>query len=156
MVKPVISQLIEYGKTRRGWLGVRIQTVTDEIAESLGLTKAHGALVASVTPGGPAEKAKLKAGDIITEFDGKDVEDMRSLPRIVAETPIDKKTELKYWRDGKEHKAKVVIDRRGWLHRDAQNAKGFRWTPAWRQFCVRHGRFFRFRQRSTGPCAHFS
>ncbi|MCB1529472.1 MAG: DegQ family serine endoprotease [Rhodospirillales bacterium] len=109
MVKPVISQLIEYGKTRRGWLGVRIQTVTDEIAESLGLTKAHGALVASVTPGGPAEKAKLKAGDIITEFDGKDVEDMRSLPRIVAETPIDKKTELKYWRDGKEHKAKVVI-----------------------------------------------
>lgn len=106
---PVIKQLIEYGRTRRGWLGVRIQTVTDEIAESLGLDKAHGALVASITPGGPAEKAGLEAGDIILEFDGKPVTEMRQLPRIVAETPIDNEVGLVYWHDGKEHKAKVIV-----------------------------------------------
>lgn len=109
LAKPVIRQLIEYGRTRRGWLGVKIQTVTDEIAESLGLDKARGALVASVTEGGPAEEAKLEVGDVITEFDGKDVHEMRELPRIVAETPIDKKVTLKYWRDGKERKAKVTV-----------------------------------------------
>ncbi|MCI5060971.1 MAG: DegQ family serine endoprotease [Alphaproteobacteria bacterium] len=109
LAKPVINQLIEYGRTRRGWLGVRIQKVTEEIAESLGLDKPRGALVASVTEGGPAEKTKLKAGDIITEFDGKAVEEMRSLPRIVAETPIGKKITFKYWRDGKEYKGRVAI-----------------------------------------------
>lgn len=109
LAKPVIDQLIEFGKTRRGWLGVRIQTVTDEIAESLGLDKARGALVATVTPKGPADVAKLQAGDIITEFDGKTVIDMRHLPRIVAETPIDKSVDIKYWRDGKELKGKVKV-----------------------------------------------
>lgn len=109
LAKPVIDQLIKYGRTKRGWLGVRIQTVTDEIAESLGLDSARGALVASITEGGPAEKAKLEAGDIILEFDGKPVDEMRALPRIVAETPIDKAVSLKYWRDGKERKAKVEI-----------------------------------------------
>lgn len=109
LAKPVIDQLIKYGRTKRGWLGVRIQTVTDEIAESLGLDKARGALVASVTPGGPAEEAKLQAGDIVLTFDGKEVEDMRALPRIVAETPIEKAVTLTYWRDGKERKAKVKI-----------------------------------------------
>lgn len=109
LAKPVIDQLIQFGKTRRGWLGVRIQTVTDEIAESLGLDKARGALVATVTPKGPADDAKLQAGDIITEFDGKNVIDMRHLPRIVAETPIDKSVAIKYWRDGKEHSSKVKV-----------------------------------------------
>ncbi len=109
LANPIINQLIEYGRTRRGWLGVRIQTVTDEIAESLELGKARGALVASVTPGGPAEKAELKAGDIITKFDGKKVSAMRTLPRIVAETPIEKEVTLEYWRDGKINKAKVAI-----------------------------------------------
>ena len=109
LAKPVIDQLIKYGRTKRGWLGVRIQTVTDEIAESLGLDKARGALVASVTRNGPAEKAKLRAGDIVLEFDGKPVSDMRALPRIVAETSIEKRVVLKYWRDGKEHKTKVDI-----------------------------------------------
>jgi serine protease Do len=109
LAKPVIDQLIEFGHTKRGWLGVRIQSVTDEIAESLGLDKARGALVASVTPGGPAEGAKLQAGDIVLEFDDKPVEDMRALPRIVAETPIDKAVSLTYWRNGKERKAKVKI-----------------------------------------------
>ncbi len=109
LAKPVIDQLIKYGRTKRGWLGVRIQTVTDEIAESLGLDKAQGALIASVTEDGPAEKARLKAGDIVLKFDGKDVTDMRALPRIVAETPIEKEVTLVYWRDGKERKVKVNI-----------------------------------------------
>ncbi len=109
LAKPVVDQLIKYGRTKRGWLGVRIQTVTDEIAESLGLDEARGALVASVTKGGPAEAAKLQAGDIVLEFDNKPVVDMRALPRIVAETSIDKAVTLKYWRDGKERKAKVKI-----------------------------------------------
>lgn len=109
LAKPVVDQLIKFGRTKRGWLGVRIQTVTDEIAESLGLDKARGALIASTTPGGPAEAAKLQAGDIVLEFDGKPVVDMRALPRIVAETPIDKAVSLTYWRDGREVKAKVEI-----------------------------------------------
>ena len=102
MIKPVIEQLIQFGHTRRGWLGVRIQTVTDEIAESLGLPKTQGALVASITPGGPAEKAGLQPGDIILEFEGKEIGQMRTLPRTVAETPIGNKAKVKYWRDGKE------------------------------------------------------
>ena len=102
LAKSVVGQLIEFGKTRRGWIGVRIQTVTEEIAESLALKDQHGALIASVTPDGPAAKTKLKAGDVITEFDGKKVTAMRNLPRIVAETPIDKKVDFKFWRDGKE------------------------------------------------------
>lgn len=109
LAKPVIDQLIEFGKTRRGWLGVRIQTVTEEIAESLGLEQASGALVASITEDGPAEDAKLEAGDIILTFDGKPVPTMRDLPRIVAETPIDKEVPLTYWRDGKERKTKVKV-----------------------------------------------
>ena len=109
LAKPVIDQLIKYGRTKRGWLGVRIQTVTDEIAESLGLDKARGALVASVTADGPAEKAQLKAGDVVLEFDNKPVSDMRALPRIVAETPIEKRVTLKYWRDGQEQSTEVDI-----------------------------------------------
>ncbi|PZQ44813.1 MAG: serine protease [Micavibrio aeruginosavorus] len=109
MANTVIKQLIEYGKTRRGWIGVRIQSVTEEIAESLDLKTVHGALVASVTPGGPAEKAKLQPGDIITKFDGKEVNAMRNLPRIVAETPIDSTVELTFWRDGKEKTAKIKV-----------------------------------------------
>ncbi len=109
LASSVVNQLIQYGHTRRGWMGVRIQNVTDEIAESLGLDKTRGALIASVSPDGPADKAKLKAGDVVTEFDGKQVTAMRNLPRIVAETPIDKKVTLKYWRDGKEHEATVKV-----------------------------------------------
>ena len=82
----------------RGWLGVRIQSVTDEIAESLGLDKAHGALVASVTEKGPAEVAGIQPGDVILGFDGKEVSDMRRLPRLVAETPVDKSVPVTLWR----------------------------------------------------------
>ena len=107
--KPIIDQLIKYGKTRRGWLGVRIQTVTEEIAESLGRDDNKGALIAGITRDGPAEDAKLQPGDIILEFDGKEVDTMRALPRIVAETPIDTDVVVKYWRDGKMRRAKVSI-----------------------------------------------
>lgn len=102
MAKTVVSQLIEFGKTRRGWIGVRIQSVTEEIAESLALENAHGALVASLTEGGPAAKTKLKPGDVIVEFDGKKVDAMRNLPRIVAETPIGKTVQFTFMRDGRK------------------------------------------------------
>lgn len=109
MAKTVLDQLVKYGKTRRGWLGVRIQTVTDEIAESLNLGKSRGALVASLTATGPAEKAGLKAGDVIITFDNKPVDDMRALPKIVADTEIGKASDITVWRDGKELKLKVTV-----------------------------------------------
>ena len=109
LAKPVIDQIIKYGRTRRGWIGVRIQSVSDEIAESLGLVDARGALVASMTKDGPAEKAGLQAGDVILEFNGKPVGQMRELPRIVAESDIDTKVDIVYWRDGKERKGRVSI-----------------------------------------------
>lgn len=97
---PVIQSLKTDGRVKRGWLGVRIQTVTDEIAESLGLEEPEGALVASVTPGGPAEEAQIGPGDVILEFDHKSIDRMRGLPRIVAETPIGKEVEVVVWRRG--------------------------------------------------------
>ncbi len=109
LVKPAIKQLIDFGRTRRGWLGVRIQLVTEEIAESLGLGKARGALISSVTPTGPAEKAGLQAGDIILAFEDKPINEMRQLPRVVAETPIGNKAKLTYWRDGKERTTAVEV-----------------------------------------------
>jgi serine protease Do len=109
LAKPVIDQIIEFGHTRRGWLGVRIQSVTDEIAESLGLEKTQGAMVASVTKGGPAEVAGIEPGDIIIKFNGKDITAMRNLPRLVAETSIGSEATLTYWRDGKELETKVAI-----------------------------------------------
>lgn len=100
--RPVIQQLIEHGEVKRGWLGVRIQSVNEEIAEALGLKEPVGALVAGVIPGGPAEKAKIKDGDVILEFDGKPITQMRRLPRLVADTEVGKVVPLKVWRDGKE------------------------------------------------------
>ena len=100
LARPVIEQLREYGKARRGWLGVRIQPVTDEIAESLALSEPRGALVASVFDPGPAADAGFEAGDIILKFDGKAVPRVRALPRIVAETNIGKAVEVQVWRKG--------------------------------------------------------
>jgi len=94
----VVRQLQDYGRTRRGWLGVRIQTVTEEIAESLGLEGARGALVASVSEGGPAEDAGIVAGDVVLSFDGRPIEEMRDLPRIVADTDIGKAVRVELWR----------------------------------------------------------
>jgi len=109
LARPVIDQIIKYGRTRRGWLGVRIQSVTEEIAESLGLDEPEGALVASVTEDGPAEAAGIKAGDIILSFDGQAIEEMRELPRIVAETEINSTVNVEYYRDGKRLSSEVTI-----------------------------------------------
>lgn len=109
LAKPVVNQIIKYGRTRRGWLGVRIQTVTDEIAESLDLPDSKGALVASITPDGPAEKSGLQHGDIILKFNGEEVDNMRSLPRIVAETPIGESVEVEFWRESKLETTSVEI-----------------------------------------------
>ena len=97
----VIDQLVNYGETRRGWLGVRIQDVTKEIAEAVELKKAEGALVASVGEKSPADKAGIKAGDIILEFDGKKIDTMRTLPKVVANTKVGKTVKLKVWRNKK-------------------------------------------------------
>jgi serine protease Do len=98
-------------KVRRGWLGVRIQQVTDEIAESLGLDKARGALVASVTPNGPAAKAGVQPGDVLLSFNHKSVDDMRHLPRLVAETSVGKTVPLTVWRKRTEETFEVKIAR---------------------------------------------
>ena len=107
----VIEQLIKYGETKRGWLGVRIQLVTKEIAEVEKLKKAEGALVASVSEKSPADKAGIKAGDIILEFDGKKIDTMRTLPKLVAQTEVGKKVMLKVWRNQKLISKKVVLGR---------------------------------------------
>ena len=100
--KIVIDQLIEFGETKRGWLGVRIQNVTKEIAEVEKLDKPRGALVASVAPNSPSEKAGVKAGDIILEFNGEKIQEMKQLPIIVARTKVGKNVKVKIWRNKKE------------------------------------------------------
>ncbi len=107
----VISQLIEFGETKRGWLGVRIQEVTKEIAEVEKLEKPEGALVASVSENSPADKAGIKAGDIILEFDGKNIDTMRTLPKLVAQTEVGKKVTVKIWRNQKLIIKKVLLGR---------------------------------------------
>ncbi len=107
----VVSQLIKFGETKRGWLGVRIQLVTEEIAEVEKLEKPEGALVASVSEGSPADKAGIKAGDIILEFDGKKVDTMRRLPKLVAQTEVGKRVLLKIWRGQKLISKKVLLGR---------------------------------------------
>jgi serine protease Do len=109
LAKNVVHQLRDYGETRRGWLGVRIQTVTDDLAESLNLDTASGALIASVSPDSPASAAGLKVGDVILSFDGKSVNTMRRLPRIVAETEIDKPVQVELWREGETITVGVVV-----------------------------------------------
>jgi serine protease Do len=102
LAKPVIDQLREHGKVERGWLGVQIQEVTPEIAKSLGLAKAEGALVADVTAGGPAAKAGFKQGDVITAYDGHEIVKLRDLPLAVAETKVGEHADVKLWREGHE------------------------------------------------------
>jgi len=107
----VINQLIEYGETKRGWLGVRIQEVTQEIAKLEKLEKAEGALVASVSENSPADKAGIKAGDIILEFDGKKVDTMRKLPKLVAQTKVGKRVVVKIWRSQKLISKRILVGR---------------------------------------------
>src|SRR5579863_7451899 len=119
LAQPIIDQIKQYGHARRGWLGVNIQSVSDEIAESLGLDRPKGALIASVRDGGPAQVAGIQPGDVVLTFDGKDVTDMRRLPRIVAETPIEKSVKVTVWRKRKETVLDVKV---GELKEDTQQA----------------------------------
>tara|TARA_B100000700_G_scaffold275607_1_gene321556 strand:+ start:145 stop:1554 length:1410 start_codon:yes stop_codon:yes gene_type:complete len=109
--KRVIDQLIKFGETKRGWLGVRIQVVTKEIGEIEKLDKPRGALVASVAEGSPSDKAGIKAGDIILEFNGVPINEMRELPKIVAETDVGKVVDVKVWRNQKEISKKITLGR---------------------------------------------
>jgi len=109
--KIVIDQLIEFGETKRGWLGVRIQDVTKEIAEVEKLDEPRGALVASVAPNSPSEKAGVKSGDIILEFNGEKIEQMKELPMIVARTEVGKKVKVKIWRNKKEITKTITLGR---------------------------------------------
>ena len=110
-VMPVIDQLRKYKEVRRGWLGVRIQQVTDEIADSLSIKPPHGALIAGIDDKGPAKPAGIEPGDVIVKFDGRDIKEMRDLPKIVAETPIGKDVEVTIIRKGKEEKKIVKLGR---------------------------------------------
>jgi serine protease Do len=107
----VIDQLIKFGETKRGWLGVRIQEVTKEIADVEKLKKPAGALVASVGKNSPAEKAGVKAGDIILEFDGKRINTMKKLPNVVASTEVGKSVEIKIWRNKKLISKRLTLGR---------------------------------------------
>jgi serine protease Do len=111
LARQVVGQLRQFGGTRRGWIGVRIQQVTPEIAEGLGVNNVRGALVTNVTNGGPAARAGLRNGDLITGFDGKPVGDDRALPRIVADTPIGKTVSLDMLRRGQKQTLKITVQR---------------------------------------------
>src|SRR5499426_775697 len=110
-VVPVVDQLREFKEVRRGWLGVRIQQVSDEIAESLSIKPARVALVAGIDEKGPAKPAGIEPGDVIVKFDGKDVKEMRDLPKIVADTPVGKDVEVVVIRKGKEETKSVKLGR---------------------------------------------
>jgi serine protease Do len=120
LARPIIDSLKATGRVARGWLGVRIQTVSEDIAENLGLGEAAGALVAGVTPGGPAAKSDIQPGDVILEFDGKKIDRMRNLPRIVAETPIGQRSKVLVWRKGERMTVEVEL---GELPEDEQLAE---------------------------------
>lgn len=110
LAKPVLDQLAQYGETRRGWLGVAIQEVSEDIAASLGLSSTAGALVVDVTKGGPAE-GKVQVGDIILDFDGKPITRMRDLPRVVAETAVGKGATVRLYRNGTEQTLSITLGR---------------------------------------------
>ena len=110
-VAPVIEQLQKFGETRRGWLGVRIQSVDDAIAETLGFGKQRGALVAAVDERGPSKRADVKIGDLIVKFDGKPIKDSHDLPKVIALTPVGKSVEIVVIRDGKEQTRTVTLGR---------------------------------------------
>ena len=105
----MIDQLKQYGETRRGWLGVHVQNVTDEIAESLGLPEPKGALVATVSPDSPAAAGGIEPGDVILSFDGQAIENMRNLPRAVAATSIGKSVAVELLRKGENKSVNVAI-----------------------------------------------
>ena len=107
----MVDQLRQFGELRRGWLGVRIQQVTDEIAESLSIKPARGALVAGVDDKGPAKPAGIEPGDVVVKFDGKDIKDPKDLSRVVADTAVGKEVDVVIIRKGKEETRKVTLGR---------------------------------------------
>ncbi|HEV7265337.1 MAG TPA: DegQ family serine endoprotease [Falsiroseomonas sp.] len=110
LARNIIAQLRDNGRVRRGWLGVNIQQVTDEIAESLGLKDgARGALVARAQEGGPAAAGGIQAGDVILRFNGREVREMRNLPRIVADTTVGDRVQVVVWRDGREQTVEITV-----------------------------------------------
>ncbi|MEH6774222.1 MAG: DegQ family serine endoprotease [Cereibacter changlensis] len=111
VVTKVVGQLREFGETRRGWLGVRIQDVTPDVAEAMGLGEAKGALITDV-PEGPAKEAGMMAGDVILSFDGAEVSDTRELVRRVADAPIGEAVDVQVMRDGKNETLLVTLGRR--------------------------------------------
>jgi serine protease Do len=114
----VIEQLKEFGETRRGWLGVRVQPVTDEVATTLGMDRAHGAMISSVIAGGPVDNGTVKAGDVVVEFDGREIREARDLTRVVAESPINKDLPIVVIRDGQKVNLTVQLRQ---LAADAQD-----------------------------------
>ena len=104
----MVDQLRDFGETRRGWLGVRIQNLDEDMADAIGLEDAKGALVTDV-PEGPALAAGMKSGDVVLKFGGEEIEDTRELVRIVADTPVGEKVEVVVFRDGKEATLKVEV-----------------------------------------------
>lgn len=108
MARPIIEQLKQFGRTHRGWLGVKIQEVNEQVADSLGLKQAGGALVLEINPKSPAHNV-LQVGDVITSFDGRAIGEMRQLPRMVAETKVGKKVDLGVWRKGKTVNVPVTL-----------------------------------------------
>ena len=127
LAREVVGQLRQFGSARRGWIGVRIQGVTSEIAEGLGLPTTQGALVAGITDGGPAAKAGVANGDLITTFDGKAVADDRALPRIVADTPIGKTVNMDVLRKGRKQTVRITVQK---LADDAKVDKPVKAPPA--------------------------
>ncbi len=111
LAREVIPSLKEKGFVQRGWLGVKVQKVTKEIAESFGLKDRHGALVTEVIKGSPAEKAGLRRGDIIIWYNGRKIEEMHELPRLVASTPVGSTVDMKVFRDGEEVALEVTIEK---------------------------------------------
>jgi serine protease Do len=111
LVREVIDQIRQFGVTKRGWVGIRIQQVTDDMAQALGLPAPAGALIAGISPNGPAAKAGLKEGDLIMAFDGKPIRDSRELPRVVAETQIGKTVNVDYLRRGKKDTLHMTVAR---------------------------------------------
>jgi serine protease Do len=109
MAKGIISQLRDTGKVTRGYLGIRFQPLTADLAKSFGMKSDKGALIANVEKDTPADKAGLQAGDVIIEYDGKTITDSNELPRLVAVTPIDKKVQVVVFRDGKKQEFTVII-----------------------------------------------
>ena len=131
MAKGIIAQLRDSGKVTRGYLGVRFQPLTADLAKSFGLESEKGALIANVEKDTPAEKAGLKAGDVILEYDGKPINEGNELPRYVAATPVDKKVKLVVFRDGKKqecHRRRRPVEgtgtRRGLRRRQRKRETG--------------------------------